>query len=51
MIHNAMQIAYNNGWQAGFMWGIGCGLVLAIFIKAAKVIMKDKARSEQRLGA
>jgi hypothetical protein len=45
MIHNAIQNAYDNGEQVGFMWGIACGLFLAVMVKAAKIIMKDKEQS------
>jgi hypothetical protein len=46
MIHNAIQNAYNNGEQIGFMWGITCGLFVAIVIKSAKMIMKDKEQAK-----
>jgi hypothetical protein len=42
MIHNAIQNAYNSGLQAGFAWGIACGLFLAVIIKAAKIIIQNK---------
>jgi hypothetical protein len=47
MIHNAIQNAYDSGEQIGFMWGIACGLFLAMIVKAAKIIMKDKVQAEQ----
>jgi hypothetical protein len=42
MIHNAIQTAFNNGEQIGFMWGITCGLFLAVLLKAAKIIIKKE---------
>ena len=46
MIHNAIQTAYNNGMQAGFMWGLACGVFLALIVKAAKIIMKEEIKKE-----
>ena len=38
-----IQTAYNNGVQAGFAYGFVAALFLAVLIKAAKLITKNKS--------
>lgn len=38
--------SYNNGVRDGFIYGFVAGIVLAVIIKAIKIITKDKAAQQ-----